>query len=50
MRVIGNLENSKSTLQASINTVNREIDLQQVQLKDDCEVAEMCIKENIMRL
>ena len=50
MRTIGNLEDRKAALQASINRVNREIDLQQVQLQDDCVVAEMCIKENIMRL
>ena len=50
MREIGILENQKATLGASINTVNRQIDLQEVQLKDDCEVAEMCIRENIMRL
>ena len=50
MRRIGLLENKKSTLKASTNTLNRQIDLQQVQIKDDCEVAEMCIRENIMRL
>lgn len=50
MKRIGDLQSSKSKLQAAINTLNREIDLQQVQLKDDCEVAEMCIRENIMHL
>jgi len=50
MKNIGQLENRKSLSQASVNTINRHIDLQQVQLKDDCEVAELCMKENIMRL
>ena len=50
MRQIGSLENRKDNLNAAINTVNRQIDLQSVQLKDDCEIAELCIRENIMRL
>ena len=50
MREIGALENRKATVQASVNTINRQIDLQKVQLKEDCEVAELELKEKIMRL
>ena len=50
MRKISDLENRKQALSTSVKGINRRIDLQKVQLKDDCEVAELCIRENIMRL
>ena len=50
MKEIGALENRKATVQASVNTINRQIDLQKVQLKEDCEVAELNLKEKIMML
>lgn len=50
MRQISRLESQASSLTSTINAVNRKIEMQEVQLKDDCEVAEMCIRENIMRL
>lgn len=50
MREISQLESRASTLNQSVKSVNRKIEMQEVQLKDDCEIAEMCIRENIMRL
>ena len=50
MRKIGALESRKAALEASAKSINRQIDLQKVQLRDDCEAAELAIKEQIMRL
>ena len=50
MKKIGALESRKAALQASAKSINRQIDLQKVQLKDDCEAVELSLKEQIMRL